>query len=90
MGKNKLFMAIIYLAIIYFCEIPAQQYMKCEEKRNRGYLKHQKVWCKINLLSSYIQVQNILTSIIMILEFSNKHHCKLDKIPRNFSFEHNW
>ena len=28
------------------------------------------------------------TSIIMI-QVSNKHHCKLDKILRNFRFEHN-
>ena len=30
-----------------------------------------------------------LTSIILILEVSNKHHCNLDKILRNFCFEHN-
>ena len=30
-----------------------------------------------------------LTSIIMILEVSNKHHSKLNKILRIFCFEHN-
>ena len=30
-----------------------------------------------------------LTSIILILEVSNKHHCKLDKILRNFCSERN-
>ena len=54
--------------------------MKCKQKRNRRYLKHRKLWRKINLLSWYIEVQNLLTSIIMILEVSNKHDCKIDKI----------
>ena len=34
-------------------------------------------------------MQNLLTSMIMILEVLNKHHCKLDKILRNCCFEHN-
>ena len=30
------------------------------------------------------RVQNLLTSILMIIEFANKHHCKFDKIQRKF------
>ena len=48
-----------------------------------------KLWRKINLISWYIEVQNLLTSVILILEVSKKHHCKLYKILRNFCFEHN-
>ena len=34
-------------------------------------------------------MQNLLTSLMLIPEVSNNHLCKLDKIPRNFCFDHN-
>ena len=65
------------------------QCMKCKQKRIRRYLKHGNLWCKVNRLSQYIEVQNLLTSIILIIEVSNKHHCELNKILRNFYFDKN-
>ena len=63
--------------------------MRCKQKRSRRYFNYRKLWRKINLLSEVIQIQNLLTFIIMIIEVSNKHHGKLYKILRNFCFEHN-
>ena len=62
-------------------------YIKCKQKWSGRHIKHRKFWGKINHLSSCILIQNLLTSITMILEVSNKHHCKQVKIPKKFCFD---